>query len=307
MKTIQTQKSDDPLADSPLILYAVLFIIFGAILAFNFIRPIFNLYTIYFEINWAEFHFLELFDILNFIFGILLVLLGFVLLTTTKFNRGLLIFAGILFLLFNILDPTHFLMFGSLISLIIGTPPVWMQVINPNLFVTYISTWSLLSISNLILQLVGLYIAIRIILNSNPKKGLITYLFYYCWVLALSGVIFPLQSIIAQTIMGSWGSIAIAPYVLNLITWLFMFLAGISGLIFITYWRKNHPTGRMLKFGQITLICYSVMFSLVSFSDIEMKTILSLVLTVIFSLVLAFFALKLRVYLKEEKKNDRGM
>jgi len=139
-------------------------------------------------------------------------------------------------------------------------------------------------------------------LNSNPKKGFITCLFYYCWVLALSGVILPLQSIIVQTITGSWGSIALAPYILNLITWLFMVIAGISGLFFVGFWKKNQPKGRMLKFGQIALISFSLMFCLVSFSDIEMKTMLSLVLTVIFSFVLAFFALKLRVYLKEENK-----
>ncbi len=302
MKDIQSQTPNNPLTDSPEIFYGIFFILLGAISVLSFLRPVMNLYTIYFEITWAEFQILEIFDIINLVFGIFLLLLGFLLLYFQKFNRRLMLYGGILLLIFNLLDPSHFLMFWCLLSLIIGAPPVWMQVINENLFITYVSIWSLLSISNLILQAAGIYIAIRIILNSNPKKGLTTYVFFYCWVLALSGILLSLQSLIIQTITGSWTTIAVAPYIFNFITWVFMVIAGVSGLFFIASWRKNRSQGQMIKFGQISLISFSVMYSLVSFSDIAMKEMTSLLFSTILSIVIIIFAMKIPYYLKDKKE-----
>ena len=299
---IQSQNSSNSFSDSPLIYYATFFLFFGIIYVINFIRPIFNLYTIYFDLNWAKFQILELFDVINIIFGGFLILFGFFLFIYKKFSRSLLIFGGILFFLFNLLDPSHFLMFWELISIIIGAPPVWMQVIPKNLLVVYISSWSLLSISNLILQCIGFYVAIRIIFNSNPQKQITRFLFFYCWVISLSGIILCLQSALILGITASWSSITIVPFILHFSIWIFMGLVGISGIYMIRNLLKHQVNTHNIIYGQISLISFSVVRVLIEFNDFSMKTIPILLFNLGFALFLTIFAFKLPLYLKEAKK-----
>jgi len=301
VKIIQSQIFKDNLSITPITFFSFIFIFFGMNQALNFLRPIFNLYTIYFEINWAEFQILELFDIINFTFAILIILLGFSLLFYKEFTRSLQIFAGILFLIYNLLDPSHFLMFWSLLMIIMGIPPVWMSVIPNNLVGIYLSSWSILSISHLFLQIFGIYIAIRIILNSKPQKAIIEYLFYFCWVIGLSGIILFLQSTIILSITDSWVSISIVFYIFNFGTWISMCFIGISGLIFIINWRKSQIKLQYIKFGQISLIEFGIMQILTSFSDFTMKTYFSLIFNSIIAGMLIIFALKLTKYFQYEK------
>jgi len=261
-----------------------------------------NFYTIYFDLNWAEFQILELFDIINLIFGIILIIFGFYLFMQNKINKSLLYFGGILFFLFNIINPSHFLMFLSLISLMIGIPPVWMSVIPENLLIIYLSSWSILSISNITLQFIGFYVAVRIIRNSNPQKALIQFLYFYCWVIGLSGIILCIQSTIVLSLTASWASITIAPYILHFSTWILMSIIGISGIIFIKQWIKNQVQSKDLKFGQITLISFGIMHILISFSDFAMKSIPILAFNVIFAGLLIIFAFKIPVYFEEIEK-----
>lgn len=298
MNLIQSQEKGNALQNSSLVYFSIFFILIGIIYIFNFIRPIFNLYTISFEINWAEFQILEIFDILSICFGALLIILGFSLFIYQKFNKFLLIFGGILFFIFNLLDPSHLLMVANLFSSILGAPPSWMQVIPQNLFVIYIASWSLLSISNVILQFVGFYVAIRIIINSNPQKSIIQYLYFYCWVIGLSGIILCLQSVLVLSLTMSWSSITVAPYLINVMIWSFMMIAGIAGLVFVRDWMKNQLSH--LKAGQLSLVSYGVMYVLISFSDFAMKSVPSLVLSVFFAVLLIIYAFKIPSFLRHQ-------
>ena len=303
--TIQTPESIESISVSPLIYYATLSIIYGISLLISFFRPIYNLYIMYFEIHWAEFQFLELFDILNMLFGALLLLFGFCLMYYKNIKRFLLIFGGGLLLFFNLLNPSHFLIFGTLVSTLIGNPPIWMQVIPANLLVIYLAAWTLLSISNILLQCFGIYIAFRIILNANPRKALIQFLFLYLWVLGFSGIILLLQSLLILSISGSWSSLAIMPYFLSLATWIGMIVCGIAGMLFLRFWQRANFQRSHIKFGQIALIAYIIMFISISFSDFAMKESLSLILNCLFAGILIIFALKLPSFLKTEKKESK--
>ncbi|HUX99079.1 MAG TPA: hypothetical protein VMV49_05960 [Candidatus Deferrimicrobium sp.] len=302
MKIIQAINSEPASLNNPIGYYAILFIIFGLNSLFNIIRPIYNLYTIYFEITWAEFPFLELFDILTLIFSILLVILGFSLFYYQKFTKMLLIIGGITLFLFNLLNPIHFLMLGNLFSAFIGNPPVWMQVIPGDLLIIYLCSWSILSISNVILQIFGFYTAIRICLNSKPPTRIIYYLFFYCWMLGLSGIILLFQSITSLSLTNGWTSLAFSPYILYLTTWICMILTGITGIWFLWNWGRNKDPRVFLKFGQIAIISFCIMSLSISFSDIAMKTLMSLSFNVIIALILVIFAFKLPIYFQSQKK-----
>ena len=256
----------------------------------------------YFEIDWAEFQFLEYFDILNMVFAGLLILFGFCLIYYRKIKRVLLVFGGGLLLLYSLLNPSHFLIFGSIISVLLGAPPVWMQVIPENLLMIYVSAWTLVSVSNIILQCFGIFIAFRIILDANPRKSLIQFLFFYCWVLSISGIILLLQSSLILSLTGTWSSLAVTPHILASVTWIAMIVSGISGLLFIRFWRQEPSPISHVRFSQIALITYSLMYILVSFSDFAMKEIFGLALNCLFAGVLVLFALKIPRFLQRGKK-----
>lgn len=299
---IQTPESVESISVSPIIYYAVLIIIFGINLLLNYLRPIYNIFVMYSEIHWAEFQFLEIFDILNMVFGALLILFGFCLLTLRENKRFLLIFGGALLLLFNLLNPSHFFIFGTLISVLLGNPPIWMQVIPENLLGIYLSVWTLLSISNIILQCFGIFIAIRIILNKNIRRSLIQFLLLYCWVLSISGIVLLLQSFLIFSISGTWSSLTIMPYFLSLTTWIGMFICGIMGILFIRFWHQESFRSFHVKFGQIALIAYAIMNTSMSFSDFAMKEPVSLILNSLFAGILILFAIKIPVFLKTNTK-----
>jgi len=299
---IQSPDSVESFQSSPITYYAALIIIYGIILLLNFFRPIYNFYIMYFEINWAEFQFLEIFDILNMLFGALVFLFGFCLIYYKSIKRFLLIFGGGLLLLYNLLNPSHFLIFSTLISVLVGTPPIWMQVIPENLLGIYLSAWTLLSISNIALQCFGIYIATRIILNANVRKSLIQFLFLYLWVLGISGIILLLQSFLIFSLSASWSSLAVMPYILRLVTWIGMIVCGIAGMLFIRFWQQEPIKSSYVKFGQIALLAYSIMYISISFSDFAMKETLSLVLNSLFAGILILFTLKIPAFLKGGKK-----
>ena len=302
MKIIQSHDSGEPLQISPIAYYITLILIYGITLLLNFFRPIYNLYVMYFEIDWAEFQFLEYFDILNMVFAGLLILFGFCLIYYRKIKRVLLVFGGGLLLLYSLLNPSHFLIFGSIISLLLGTPPVWMQVIPENLLMIYVSAWTLVSVSNIILQCFGIFIAFRIILDANPRKSLIQFLFFYCWVLSISGIILLLQSSLILSLTGTWSSLAVTPHIFASVTWIAMIVSGISGMLFIRFWRQEPSPISHVRFSQIALITYSLMYILVSFSDFAMKEIFGLALNCLFAGVLVLFALKIPRFLQRGKK-----
>ncbi|MFX1295057.1 MAG: hypothetical protein ACFFD2_09435 [Promethearchaeota archaeon] len=253
VKLIQSKDLNPPKVDFPILFYATLLFFFGINHILSFLRPVSNLYIIYYELNWAEFQFLECFDIINIIFGILIILLAGCLFFYKEFNRSLVILGSIAFFLYNIINPSHFLIFGSLLSIIIGNPPAWMSVIPDNLLGIYLFSWGIISISNILLQLIGLYIALRIVMKLNPKRALIQFLFFYCWVLGVSGIILCLQSIVVLSLTASWSSITIFTYILLLGTWILMSIVGIFGVLFTQNWLKN-------QIERHHILCYDATF-----------------------------------------------
>jgi hypothetical protein len=223
-----------------------------------------------------------------------------------KFTRALLYFGGMVFFLYNLIDPSHFLMLGSLVSTSLGNPPVWITAIPGNLLGIYLSFWSVLSISHILLQFIGFYMAIRITFNSQPQQALIQFLFFYCWVIALSGLVLCLQSILITSLTASWTSLSIPSYILHFTSWISMCLVGITGLFFIIQCRKNQPPNRYVKFGQLALISFATLQMLISFSDIAMKSLMDLFLTTLLAIILLFFAFRLPIYLKKENQKDKS-
>lgn len=303
MSIIQTTDSGEPTQISPIIYYVVLLFIYGISLILNFFRPVYNLYILYFEIKWAEFQFLDYVDILNMVFGGLLLILGVCLLYYGRMKRFLLVFGGGLLILYNLLNPSHLLIFITVISFLLGTPPVWMQVIPENLLAIYLSSWTLVSLSNIILQCFGIFFAFRIIRNADPRKSFIQFLFFYCWVLSISGIIYLIQSFLILSLTGTWASFAVTSFIFTLVTWIAMSVSGISGILFIRFWIKEPAPVSHVKFGQVALIAFSVMYLAVSFSDFAMKEIFNLVLSCLFVGVLVLFALKIPHFL-QKKKSD---
>ena len=304
MSIIQSNGSEPPEYDITLLYCAALFLFFGFNYIMNFLRPITNLYIIYFDLDWAEFQFLEIFDVLNLIFGICLCALGALLIGIKTFNKPLLILGGSLLLFYSIINPSHFLIFGSLILIITGTPPIWLSVIPENLLGIYLSSWSILSLSNILLQLVGIYIAIRIILNSNPQRAIIQYIFFFCWVTGISGIILCLQSILILSLTASWSSLMILTYILRVGTWISMIILGITGLVFVRNWLKDQIQSHHLKFGQISLIAFAIMHLFISFSDFAMKTYIALMLNCVIAGIIILFAWKLPIYWNIDRINE---
>ena len=299
MEIIHNQDTDI-VEINPILGYCTaLFIFFGLNIIFNYLRPIVNLYTMYFSISWAEFQILEIFNILNMILGILLAILGMLLLNYKEFTRKVLLVSGIVFLLYILSDPSHFLMVGNLLATFLGTPPLWMQAIPGDILTVYLSAWSLISISNVLLQVIGFYIAIRISMNVKPKKSLTQYLFFYCWVMAVSGLVLCLQAVIVPSLAASWSSIAVGPFILHFVTWISMIALGISGLLYLTNDKSHDQENQTLKFGQISLVSFSLMHLLISYSDFPMKTPIALAINTVISAVILIFAFKLPKLLKE--------
>ncbi|MHA1652163.1 MAG: hypothetical protein ACTSYB_18430 [Candidatus Helarchaeota archaeon] len=301
MNNISFEKQEARISESPTGYFAAVLILFGLNTMLNFLRPLTNLYIMYIEINWAEFQFLEVFDILNMLFGVLLIFFGFLIILSKKFSSYLLIYGGFLFFLFNLLDPSHFFTFSILILILMGTPPVWIQVIPDNLLGLYLAPWSILSISHILLTLIGMYIAIRILTNNTPQRALFQYIFFYCIVSGITGFTLLLQSLILTTITTTWSSVNIGSYTIRLGTWIFMSCFGITGTIFVKRWLKNQLKETDLRIGKIALISFVIMNLLISFSDFAMKTYFSLLLNSIIGFILILFALKLPRYLKVEK------
>jgi len=289
------------LPNSPFGYYSGIFIVLGIIYIFNFLRPIINIYAIYVDLNWAEFQILELFDILNFLFGFLLILLGLLFIYYEKSNKTITWFGGIVFLLFNFLNPSHFLIFWGVVSILFGNPPVWINVIPPPLFTSYLTMWSILSTSYLLLQSIGIILAIQIILNKNPLKGIFQYLLYYCWVIGLTGVLQIFHSIFILGMSGSWTAISITSYIFQIISWVSLIVLGYAGLHFISRWNQHNFDKKTTIYGQIALIAYNINYLIVSFSDITMKIIPILVLICIFSFIIGLFTFKLPAFLQIEK------
>lgn len=302
MNIIQAADSDETTQISPILYCAVLLIIYGINLLLSFFRPVFNLFIIYFEIDWSEFQFLESFDILNMVFGGLLIVFAFCLLSYKKLKRVLPIFGGGLLIFFCLLNPSHLLIFISIISVLLGTPPIWMQVIPENLLMVYLSSWTLVSISNIVLQCFGIFIAIRIMLKANPHKSLIQFLFFYCWVLTISGITLFLQSSFILSLTGTWSSLAVTPYIFALVTWITMIISGISGILFIRFWSQEPAPLSHVRLGQIALFAFSIMYLVVSFSDFAMKEIFGLVLSCLLGGVLILFTLKIPQFLQKKKR-----
>jgi len=258
----------------------------------------------YSEIHWAEFQFLDIFDILNMLFGALLILFGFCLIYYKKLKRFLLVFGGALLLLFNLLNPSNFFIFSTLFSALIGTSSLWMQVIPENLLGIYLSSWTVLSVSNMILQCFGIFIAIRVIFNKNIRKALIQFIIFYCWVLGISGIVLLFQSLLIFSISGIWSSLAVLPYLLSLTTWIGMIICGIFGLLFIQFWKQASFQRSDIKFGQIALIAYIIMYISISFSDFAMKEPVSLILNSLFAGILIIFAAKAPTFLIRNGKKE---
>jgi hypothetical protein len=300
---IQTADSGEPPQVHPIIYCVVLLFIYGFSLLLNFFRPIYNLYIMYFEINWAEFQFLDYFDILNMVFGGLLIIFGFCLFYYNKVNRVIRVFGCGLLILYSLLNPSYLLIFINVISFLLGTPPLWMQVIPENLLTIYLSSWTLVSLSNIILQGFGIYIAFRIMLNTNPRKSLIQFLLLYCWVLGISGIICLTQSVLIPSLTGTWASLAVTPFIFALVTWIAMSISGISGILFIRFWSQELAPRSHVRLGQVALIAFSVMFLAVSFSDIAMKEVVSLALNCFFVGILALFTLKIPRFLQKKKSS----
>jgi len=300
---IQSADSDETTQISPIIYCVILVLIYGINLLLSYFRPVYNLYIMYFEIDWAEFQFLDYFDILSMVFGGLLIVFAFCLLSYKKFKRIFLVFGGGMLLLYSLLNPSHFLIFTSIISVLLGTPPIWMHVIPENLLVVYLSSWTLVSISNIVLQCFGIFIAFRIMLNANPRKSLIQFLFFYCWVLSLSGIVLLVESFLILSLTGIWSSLAVTPYIFTLATTIAMIVSGISGILFIRFWPQGSTPVSHVRLGQIALITFSIMNLVVSFSDFAMKEIISLVLSCLFAGVLIFFALKIPQFLQRGKNS----
>ncbi|MDD1778434.1 MAG: hypothetical protein LUQ65_09735 [Candidatus Helarchaeota archaeon] len=301
MTSIQSTESAEITQTSPIIYCVILLLIYGINLLLSFFRPILNLFVMYLEIDWAEFQFLEYFDIFNMVFGGLLIVFAFCLISYKNLKRVVSIFGGGLLLLYSLLNPSHLLIFISIISVLLGAPPIWMQVIPENLLVVYLSSWTLVSISNIVLQGFGIFIAFRIMLKADPRKSLIQFLFFYCWVLSISGITLLLQSLLILSLTGTWSSLAVAPYIFALATWITMIISGISGILFIRFWPHEPAPLSHVRLGQIALLAFSIMYLVVSFSDFAMKEIFSLVLGCLFAGVLVLFALKIPQFLQEKK------
>jgi hypothetical protein len=282
-------------------------LLLGAIYAFNYLRPIINLYAIYFDLNITGLPALEFFDILNLVFGISLCVFALLLFHYKAFNNLLRTFGGSLFILFNLLNPAHFVIFWGLLSFLLGQAPVWMTLIPEPIFTTYFTTWSLLSISNVLLQAFGIYIAIRILLNKSPQKSLFQYLVFYCWVAVLTSVVLNLQSILTLNYTAGWSALALAPYIIQVITWVAMGVLGIFGLLFLSRWNRNLLDEKTATYGRIALLGYCSMYLLISFSDFAMKSISTLFFVVIFSIILILFIYKLPSLLQFAGKTRKNL
>lgn len=284
--------------------FAVIIIFFGINHLMNFLRPISNIYQIYFALDIAEFQFLEFFDILNLIFGSTLIILGFALIYFKYFNRNLLIFSGIVFFLYQFIDPSHILILGSLISVLSGNPPVWMSLIPENTLGVYLSSWSILSVSNLLLEITGIILALLIIINSKPLRAIVHYFFFYCWVSLISGIVLWVQSFVILSLTASWASMNVISYLFRLATWIFMCLFGISGMLYFRYLSKNTINKKAVRSIQVSLFSYSLMLLFISFSDIAMKTVLALVINSIIAGIMIYLSLKIPKYLESQKKGE---
>jgi hypothetical protein len=296
--TIPYSQREIPPFPTPIFGYVIaLMIFYGINFMLNFMRPITNLYIIYFDLDLGAVPVLEIFDILNFIFGILVLIFGFLMFYYRTITRSLLIFGGIVFILFNLLNPSHFIIFGGLISMTFGNVPAWLSVIPPNLLGIYLASWTVLSLSQVLLQLVGFYVAIRFLTNSKPKKALLLYLLFYCWVSIITGIILVVQATLVQSISASWGALSLFNHVFRYATWITMLITGLTGIIFIWFWLKGQIRQHLVKLGQISLLSYAVNLAFVSFSDFAMKTYFALLINSILVAILIFVALKIPTFM----------
>ncbi len=292
--TVPYSQREIPPFPHPIFGYIIaLMIFYGINFMLNFMRPITNLYIIYFDLDLGVVPILELFDILNFIFGILVLIFGFLMFYYRTITRFLLTFGGIVFILFNLLNPAHLIIFGGLISMSFGNIPAWLSVIPPNLLSIYLSSWSVLSLSQVLLQLVGFYVAIRFLTSSKPKKALLLYLLFYCWVSTITGIILIVQATLVQSVSASWGALSLFNHVFRYATWITMLITGLTGVIFTWFWLKGKISQYLIKFGQISLLSYAVNLAFVSFSDFAMKTYFALLVNSILVAILIYLSLKI--------------
>ncbi|MHA1277927.1 MAG: hypothetical protein ACTSQI_10805 [Candidatus Helarchaeota archaeon] len=187
-----------------------------------------------------------------------------------------------------------------------GNLPTWLSVIPPNLIGIYVFSWSILSFSNVFLQIFGFYIAARIITNSQPKRGLIQYIFFYCWVSFISGIVLIFQSIFLLSLSASWTSLSVANTFVRFGTWATIGITGITGMLFIWYWLKNQLSLSHIKFCQISLISYACSLLFISFSDFAMKTYFSLLINSIIAGVLVGFAFKLKLFMQLKLRDEKA-